>query len=130
MKSEQYYTIVCFGVNIEYNGGVQDYLQREILEYLYPDCNYTIKGNVTTYDIGWPGVKVKKNRETYDLTFKLGLVELDIEDKAHDFLDYMGVSSGATYFRYIPVDDFASLMKLEVENIDTENGAVYLKSRE
>lgn len=130
IESEQYYTIVCFGVDIEYNGGVQDYLQREILEYLYPDCNYKIKGNATTYDIGWPGVKVKKNRETYDLTFKLGMVELDIEDKAHDFLDYMGVSSGAAYFRYIPVDDFASLMKLEVENIDTESGAVYLKSRE
>ena len=63
LEDGQYYTIVCFGTQLDYNGGVEDYLQREIIEAYYPDCGYTIEDDTSTYRLGRDRYSVKRSRE-------------------------------------------------------------------
>ena len=50
----------------------------------------------------------------------------DEDMKIENFYKIGISSSGASYNRYISVDDFAKIMEMEVERVDTTTGVVYL----
>lgn len=134
VKNDKYYTVVSFGMEFEYNGGVKDYLQREIIEEFYNDTNYKINNSKdeTTYKIG-------KNKYKVNWTTKFGE---SIEDddymifykngkdmKIKNFYNIGNCFTGASYNRYISIDDFAKIMEMEVERIDQNTKTVYLKTK-
>lgn len=135
IDDEKYYTIVSFGMQFEYNGGVDDYLQREIIQKYHPKSNYTITDSKDTseYRIGLNKYKVKWSDHGLDsvsgdrdeLLFYKNGKKLDIKN-----IYYLGNhSAGASYNKYISVDDFAKIMEMKVEKINIEERAVYLSTK-
>ena len=122
LREGKYYTIVCFGTKLDYNGGVEDYLQREILESYYPDCAYTIEDGTTIYRIGGDSYRVDRGED--GLTFYRNGERLPIE--AVSEVDRQ--STGATYYYWIPLDDFASLLGMRVERV-TDEAALLVTAR-
>ena len=130
----QYYAPVCFGYEMSYNGGVKDYFQREIIQMLYSNCNYTIddKSHTTTYKIGNDEYKIKwtmslletAKDDDYMIFYKNGK-DMNIKNIYKLGLSY----PGAAYNRFIPLDDFADIMGLYVDDIDQDTKTVYLKSK-
>lgn len=118
VKDGKYYTTVCYGTKLDYNGGVEDYLQREIIQTYYPDSQYKISDESTTYKIGKVHYRIDKKED--GLVFYRQGRKLDIT--YYEKID--GRSPGATYYYWVDVDTFASLMGMQVENIT--NDAVYL----
>lgn len=120
IKDGTYYTPVGFGIELDYNGGVEDYLQREIIEFYYPDAEYTIsmKDESSSYKIGNDDYLVKRQKN--GLVFLKNGNELPIicEKEISD------TSTGAVYYYWVNVDDFALLLGMSVEKVD-ESG-VYL----
>ncbi len=131
IEDDKYYTIVCFGMQFDYNGGVDDYLQREIIEKYYEDADYTIYdgSDSTTYSIGKNKYLMKWTHNgllgsTDQLLFFRNQKQLDIET-----YDKLGlISTGASYNVFISVDDFAEIMEMKVDLVDLENGALHLSS--
>lgn len=121
LKDGKYYTRAGFGIELEYNGGVEDHLQREIIEACYPDSGYTISmdDQTSAWQIGDDHYLVKRQED--GLIFSKNDCELQIEYDS----EISGTNTGATYYYWISVDDFAMLMGMTVEKVE-ENG-VYLK---
>ena len=122
LEDGKYYARVGFGIEIDYNGGVEDYLQREIIEAYYPDAGYSIsmKEHTSTYQIGQDRYLIKRLKD--DLVFFKNGRELPVKS----FLEVSGTHTGAAYYFWISVDDFASILGMSLEKVD-ENG-VYLRA--
>lgn len=123
LEDKRYYAPVGFGIDIEYNGGVEDHLQREIIKAYYPDSGYSIsmKEQTTTYQIGNDHYLIERQRDS--LTFYKNGRKLQIEN----YLELSGTHTGAAYFFWISVDDFASIMGMSVEKV--EDDGVYLRKK-
>ena len=123
IRTSKYYTIVCFGTQLEYNNGVEDYLQREIIEKLYDNSNYEIneEKKETTYNIGEDQYKVKRRGNEIRVYKNLREIEVDTLNTVNE------KTPNATYYTWISVDSFAEILGLEVESIT--NKAVYLHSK-
>lgn len=121
LEDKRYYALVGFGIDIEYNGGVEDHLQREIIKSYYPDSGYSIsmKEQTTTYQIGNDHYLIERKRDS--LTFYKNGRKLQIKN----YTELSSTNTGATYFFWISVDDFASIMGMSVEKVG-EDG-VYLR---
>ena len=121
LEDKRYYALVGFGIDIEYNGGVEDHLQREIIKSYYPDSGYSIsmKEQTTSYQIGNDHYLIERQRDS--LTFYKNGRKLPIKN----YTELSSTNTGATYFFWISVDDFASIMGMSVEKIG-EDG-VYLR---
>ena len=121
LEDKRYYALVGFGIDIEYNGGVEDHLQREIIKSYYPDSGYSIsmKEQTTSYQIGNDHYLIERQRDS--LTFYKNGRKLPIKNYA----ELSSTNTGATYFFWISVDDFASIMGMSVEKV--EEGGVYLR---
>lgn len=118
VKDGKYYTTVCYGTKLDYNGGVEDYLQREIIQVYYPDSQYKISDESTTYKIGKVHYRIDKKED--GLFFYRQGRKLDIA--VYEEID--GMSPGATYYYWMDIDSFASLMGMQVEGVTRD--AVYL----
>lgn len=123
LEDKRYYAPVGFGIDIEYNGGVEDHLQREIIKAYYPDSGYAIsmKEQTTTYQLGNDHYLIERQRDS--LTFYKNGRKLQIEN----YLELSGTHTGAAYFFWISVDDFASIMGMSVEKV--EDNGVYLRMK-
>lgn len=123
LEDKRYYAPVGFGIDIEYNGGVEDHLQREIIKAYYPDSGYSIsmKEQTTTYQIGNDHYLIERQRDS--LTFYKNGRKLQIEN----YLELSSTHTGAAYFFWISVDDFASIMGMSVEKV--EDDGVYLRMK-
>lgn len=121
LEDKRYYALVGFGIDIEYNGGVEDHLQREIIKSYYPDSGYSIsmKEQTTSYQIGNDHYLIERKRDS--LTFYKNGRKLSIKN----YTELSSTNTGATYFFWISVDDFASIMGMSVEKVG-EDG-VYLR---
>lgn len=121
LEDKRYYALVGFGIDIEYNGGVEDHLQREIIKSYYPDSGYSIsmKEQTTSYQIGNDHYLIERQRDS--LTFYKNGRKLQIKN----YTELSSTNTGATYFFWISVDDFASIMGMSVEKV--EEGGVYLR---
>lgn len=120
LADKKYYTIVCFGTDIVYNGGVNDYLQKEIIEKYYPKANYTVDDSTRTsaYRIGTDKYRVREKRD--GLIFQKNGKILDIKS----FQKISDTNTGATYYYWIEVHDFAAIMGMTVDEVD--DTGVYL----
>lgn len=120
LEDERYYALVGFGIDIDYNGGVEDHLQREIIKSYYPDSGYSIsmKNQTTSYQIGNDHYLIKRQKD--GLIFYKNNHELEI----NSYSELSSTNTGATYFFWISVDDFASIMGMSVDKI--EKNGVYL----
>ncbi len=144
----KYYALVLFGYETKgYKGDIimQDTLPREIIEKYYPESDYKIydiKDRVkkSTWKIGKD--KFKANWENNDKNESFSLIPWEkIDIKNADVVFYknnerMNVKTlkqigDATIdeVRYIFVEDLAEIIGMTVDRIDTENGAVYLKTK-
>ena len=123
LEDKRYYAPVGFGIDIEYNGGVEDHLQREIIKAYYPDSGYAIsmKEQTTTYQLGNDHYLIERQRDS--LTFYKNGRKLQIEN----YLELSSTHTGAAYFFWISVDDFASIMGMSVEKV--EDDGVYLRMK-
>lgn len=122
LEDGRYYAPVGFGIKIPYNGGVEDHLQREIIKAYYPDARYTIsmEDQTTTYQIGTDRFRVQRRRN--GLTFWKNGRELPIQF----YHERSGTHTGAEYFYWVPVEDFALLIGMRVDKVEPEG--VYLRS--
>ena len=130
IEDEQYYAIVCFGCKFDYNGGVEDYVQREIIQKYYPDSRYEIdtKFNKTSYKIGRDRFVIDRNdfATDGDLVFTRNKQTLNIKE-----LSAINTTiPGPSYFKFIPLEDFAMLCGLKVDGIDIEGEAVYCSTNQ
>ena len=123
---EQYYTVVCFGKEFEYNGGVKDYLQREIIQKYYKNNEYTIYDNkdTTTYKINGNYYKIEDDIKNEILIFKKDFKTLNIRS----YKKIGDVTAGAGYNYFISLEDFATIMEMKIDNVDTINGIISLKT--
>ncbi len=124
IRDGMYYTPVGFGIELDYNGGVEDYLQREIIEFYYPDADYTIsmEEETSSYKIGNDQYLIKRQED--GLVFLKNGSELPI---AHEE-EISDTHPGAVYYYWVSADDFASLLGMSVDQVD-ESG-VYLLLRQ
>lgn len=120
IEDGMYYTPVGFGIELDYNGGVEDYLQREIIEFYYPDADYTIsmKDQTSSYKIGNDHYIVKRRGD--GLVFMKNGRDLPI---AHE-KEISDTHPGADYYYWISIDDFALLLGMSVDAVD--EGGVYM----
>ena len=120
IKDGMYYTPVGFGIELDYNGGVEDYLQREIIEFYYPDSGYTIsmKDQTSSYRIGNDHYLIERQED--GLVFLKNGSELSI---AHE-KEISDTHPGAVYYYWVSTDSFALLLGMSVDKVD-ESG-VYL----
>ena len=120
IKDGMYYTPVGFGIELDYNGGVEDYLQREIIEFYYPDSDYTIsmKDQTSSYRIGNDHYLIERQED--GLVFLKNGSELSI---AHE-KEISDTHPGAVYYYWVSTDSFALLLGMSVDKVD-ESG-VYL----
>ena len=121
IRDGRYYTPVGFGIELDYNGGVEDYLQREIIEYYYPDAGYTIsmEDQTSTYKIGSDSYLIERKEDGLVFLKNEEEVPLVCEKEVSD------THPGAAYYYWVSVDDFAMLLGMTVERVD-ESG-VYLR---
>lgn len=121
LEDGRYYAPVGFGIKIPYNGGVEDHLQREIIKAYYPDAQYKIsmEDQTTAYQIGADRFRVQRRRNS--LTFWKNGQRLSIRY----YHERSGTHTGAEYFYWVPVEDFAMLMGMSVDRVEPEG--VYLR---
>lgn len=127
-KTHQYYTITTYGISLAYNGGVADYMHREIItDYL--DGEYTIIGATESseYKIGKDRFKVKCPDEKPWLAefYKNGEKLENITMKAD--LDFWHCDEVASYYYLMSLDDYAFMLNMDYE-VNQSEGAVYLNS--
>ena len=121
LEDGRYYAPVGFGIKISYNGGVEDHLQREIIKAYYPDARYKIsmEDQTTAYQIGPDRFQVQRGRNS--LTFWKNGQKLPIRY----YRERSGTHTGAEYFYWVTVEDFAMLMGMSVDRVEPEG--VYLR---
>lgn len=121
LEDERYYALVGFGIDIEYNGGVKDYLQREIIESYYPDAGYSIsrKDQSSSYQIGDDHYLIARQKN--GLKFLKNGQDLKIKS----YSQLSGTSTGAAYYYWISVDDFAALMGMSVDRVQEDGVYLY-----
>lgn len=121
LEDERYYALVGFGIDIDYNGGVKDYLQREIIESYYPDAGYSIsrKDQSSAYQIGDDHYLIARQKNGLKF-LKNGQ---DLKIKSYNQLS--GTSTGASYYYWISVDDFAALMGMSVDRVQEDGVYLY-----
>lgn len=121
LEDERYYALVGFGIDIDYNGSVKDYLQREIIESYYPDAGYSIsrKDQSSSYQIGDDHYLIARQKN--GLKFLKNGQELKIKS----YSQLSGTSTGATYYYWISVDDFAALMGMSVDRVQKDGVYLY-----
>ena len=127
--SKEYLAIVGYGLELSYNGGEKDYLQREIITN-YLNGNYTIykalrksKYNIgnNKYEVYFPRNNDGNIKDGY--YFKKNGKKLDI--KVVDKPIYYG-HTGASYFYYIKLSDWAYLLDCDYS---IQGDTVYLTSK-
>ena len=119
---KEYLTILGYGIEFEYNGGVADYMQREIItDYLsgrYQIYNETHK---TEYEIGNDKYEIYMLPENSDekktYYFKRNGEKLNIKLAKSPL--YVG-SNNATYYYYLKLSDWAKLLNCEYEIKDNQ----------
>lgn len=128
-KTHQYYGTVTYGTEMVFNGGVKDYLHREIItDYL--GGSYTIHNitNTAEYKIGKDKFKAKAPDEKPELAEfykngkKLDNITMIVKPDFWSFDDY------ATYYYLMPLEDYAFMLNMDYE-INQSEGAVYLTSK-
>ena len=121
LEDGRYYAPVGFGIKISYNGGVEDHLQREIIKAYYPDARYkiSVEDQTTAYQIGPDRFQVQRGRNS--LTFWKNGQKLPIRY----YRERSGTHTGAEYFYWVTVEDFAMLMGMRVDRVEPEG--VYLR---
>ncbi len=127
----EYMVRVGYGIEVEYNGGVKDEMQREIIEnYLGGHYNVRDHFHETSYGIGSDRFRIHcpRNADGVKLTqckFEKNGEVLDI--KAYDEPPFWG-HRGATYFFYLTLEDYAELLNMDYR-VDNQAGVVHLDSR-
>lgn len=121
LEDEKYYALAGFGIENEYNGEGEDYLQEEIIESYYPGAEYSIsiKDHKSSYKIGNDLYSVERKKD--GLIFMKNNSILNIQS----YREISGERSGATYYYWIRVDDFAEIMGMSVDKV--EESGVYLR---
>lgn len=130
-RKNEYEVRVGYGIDIEYNGGVKDEMQREIVEK-YLGGRYIIENDnhKTSYTIGSDSFRIKcpRNENGVEHTrckFEKNGELLDI--KACYEPQFWGHRK-ATYFFFLTLDDYAELLNMDYR-VDNQVGIVYLTSR-
>lgn len=129
VEDDVYYTPVCFGTKLSYNGGVEDYLQREIIQKYNLENKYKINVlmDKTTYQLHNDKFVVtwkNKGEENEDMVFSKNGKILDIKT----YKEFGPRYAGASYNRLISIDDFAMLCGLSIDEINTQQGIIYCSS--
>lgn len=127
VEDDKYYIALSYGNEFKDNGGVTDGVQRDIIEKFYSNTNYEINNtkNISTYSINGNKYKIKYSNSTKYFDFYKNDEKLNIK-----MLEYVGFrSTGATYRKFISVDDFAELMEMNVSNINYDEGIIYLEKK-
>ena len=126
--SGEYCIPVGYGLHLEYNGGVDDYMQREIVtDYLGGSYRVDSKTRTTEYTVGGNKYKViMKKDEPESARFYINGKKQDIKLLGNE-LDFWG-STGATYFYYMKLSDYAEMLGMDYR-VDQSECAVYLTSR-
>ncbi len=126
--SGEYCIPVGYGLKFDYNGGVEDYIQREIVtDYLGGSYSINPDKHTTNYTIGENSYKVTAESDNY----KSG--KFYINGKKQDIslldtkLDFWG-GTGATYFYYMKLSDYAKMLDMDYSVSQADN-AVYLTSK-
>ena len=106
-----------------------DYFQRNILMLCYPDCKYTIKGKTTTYKIGEDSFKIIRKtlpggRDVKEFKFYKNGKEIEINQ-----FEKIEEHHCKYYTQFISIEDFAKIMKLEVEKYDYKNATIYFTKK-
>lgn len=125
IKDGKYYAITGYGQKFSHNFGVEDHLHREIISHYYPDSRYNInaKTEITTYEINGNKYRMTSTDESKIPEFYKNNQPLNIETLRN--ID--GHTPGANYFVFINVEDWAELMEMKVEKIDTSGVYLSLK---
>lgn len=123
----EYYLTIGYGIELEYNGGVEDFINREIIQEYYPNSKYSINktSHYTTYKINGDKYKIVRNNNTDDYRFYKNGKEMDIKD----YEKVTGYRAGAAYFRLVKAEDFAVLTGLKLVKIDYNSGIVYFETK-
>lgn len=121
LENRRYYAPVGFGIKISCNGGVEDYLQREIIKAFYPNAQYTIsmKDQTTSYQIGADRFQVRRGRNSLTVWKNGRKLPVKYFHKISD------THTGAEYYYWVSLEDFAMLMGMSVDKV--ERDGVYLR---
>ncbi len=128
-KTHQYYTTTTYGVTLTYNGGVDDYLHREIVtDYLGGSYNINKLSETSEYKIDDDTFKVKCPNEKPWLAqfYKNGEKLEDITMKTD--LDFWHCDDVAAYYYLMSLEDYAFMLNMDYE-VNQSEGAVYLTSK-
>ena len=127
IEDNQYYIAVGFGADTEYDGGVHGYIEKEVVEYLYPNCNYKLHdgyrsdSKYSTYKINGKNYEVHQTRnEIYTDNF--------IFKNTIKSYDRLYSNTGSEYLRFISLDDFCKLTGTKlVKVVDGYNPEIYIE---
>lgn len=131
VDEQEWLAIVGYGIILEYNGGVQDYMQREIIvKYLDGDYDIDDKNRITRYTIGNDSYEIYFPYDSGDgikggYYFKKNNEKLNI--KLCEIPRLWG-GTGAVYYAYIKLSDWAKLLNMEYI-VDNKEGVVILNSK-
>lgn len=131
IDEQEWLTLVGYGIILDYNGYVRDYMQREIIiDYLDGEYDIDDKNSITRYSIGNDSYEVYFPLDTdtdgikEDYYFKKNNQNLDIKlcEAPRDY------TTKATYFAYIKLSDWAELLNMNYI-VDNKEGVVILNSK-
>lgn len=131
LEDDTYYTIVCYGHKFSTNGGVADYLQREIIQKYYKNPNYVINNSLKTtkYNINGNTYKIVWEKDKNYKYEKCMVFYKNNKNMKITPLEKIGYKTpNAAYNQFISIDDFAKLIEMEIEKIDIQNGIIYMKT--
>ncbi|WP_455713951.1 hypothetical protein [Anaerosporobacter sp.] len=130
VDEQEWLTLVGYGVILDYNGNVQDYMQREIItEYLDGDYDIDNENNITRYTI---------SNDSYEVYFPFD--DEGIKDEYYFMKNNQKLNiklsecpslwgdSEANYFAYIKLSDWAELLNMDY-TVDNKEGVVILNSK-
>lgn len=123
IEDGRYYAKVFCGSD---EGEDAEFVQKSILEYLYGDIGYVIDKDrdFSSYMINGDTYKIR--RMYFDSSFEFTKNGTDLEISNYDNFIYRPYGTSSS--QYISIEDFSYILGLRVDNIDTINGIVYLKS--
>mgnify|MGYP003290571384 CR=1 FL=1 len=124
VEDGRYYAKVYCGVEATNKGNlVGEKVQKEILELLYPDCNYTIEsGKSSSYTIN--GVNYKISRDSGVFVFTKNGKDLKIEN-----YDKLGENLfNREDYQLVYINDFAEILGLQLRLIDINQGIIHLEN--
>lgn len=122
-NDKEYYICVGYGISVDYNGGVNDGINRDIVTKYHKNTGYQINNGlrITEYSIGNDNYKVKRDRKSGELTFYRNNEVLNVPN----FEEISGQHSNAVYFRFISLHDFADVCGLVLTSIDEDTNSVH-----